>query len=131
MKILLALFLLILEHESWAGMTLVDRLMTIKQVVSSSGCNTHFCVTSGTYTGNGTGKSITGLGFTPNIVIVKQDGSNRAVLRSSTMTGSKGLTETVALESGVITSLDSDGFTVGTDVRSNSNGGTYYWVSFK
>src|SRR5690349_8023372 len=87
-------------------------------------------VASGSYTGNGSSKSITGLGFQPAFVWV-QGGSNVAVLCLDAF----GANQTRAviflngLFSGGVTSLTSDGFTVGSDATVNSNSVTYYWLA--
>ena len=102
-------------------------------------------VTTGTYDGNGSaGRSIT-VGFRPIFVFIKVDYENIAdndlssgVIRTAMMTGdnAKPLTGTQALMSGLITSLDANGFTVGDDLRVNAAGAscggtcTYYWTVF-
>ncbi len=43
---------------------------------------------TGSYVGNGTaGRSITGVGFQPDAVIIKGNAAQHAVMRTSTMTG--------------------------------------------
>jgi hypothetical protein len=114
---------------SEAAVTLADRLLSIKQSASSG-----YRVTSGSYTGDGVnGKAITGIGFTPSLVIIKQNGTARTVMRSSTMTGgTRSVTETAnGFEANLITSLDANGFTLGTDARVNTSSSTYYWTAFK
>ncbi len=88
---------------------------------------------TGTYTGNGTSQSITGVGFQPDVVIIKGDTNKNAILRSSTMTGdaSKSLVGNPSLQSGRIESLDTDGFTVGTNADVNEDSTAYYWVAFE
>lgn len=89
-------------------------------------------VLSGTYMGDGTdNRAITGLGFTPDLVIIKGDTTENAVLRSYTMSGdaAKDLIDG-SISSNRIQSLDAEGFTVGTDARVNTNGTTYYWVAW-
>ena len=111
---------------------------------------------TGTYTGNGTaGRTITGLGFRPDVVILKvdfcdpavnpscpPDSATSGVMRTSTMTGdnSKPLVGGQAFASNLIQSLDADGFTVGSDLRVNAldlcgAAGTspcdYYWTAWK
>jgi hypothetical protein len=103
-------------------------------------------MTTGSYVGDGSAsRSIGGLGFQPDIVIIKVDYSDlvnsnlsSAVMRTSSMSGdnTKPLKGGQALTSGLILSLDVDGFTVGSDLRVNDAttcGGpcTYYWVAFK
>jgi hypothetical protein len=92
----------------------------------------NFRVASGSFTGNGTaGRAITGLGFTPDLVIVKGNTTQLAVARTSTMTGdaTKPLATAVAPGTGQITSLDSAGFTLGTNARVNASGTAYTWTA--
>ena len=89
---------------------------------------------SGSYTGDSTdNRAITGLGFQPDVVIVKTDDSKVGVIRTSTMAGdlSKPMTGATGLTADLIQSLNADGFTVGTDDRVNKSGITVYWVAFK
>ena len=44
-------------------------------------------IRTGHYEGNGTSLSVTGVGFQPDVVIIKGDTTERAVARTSTMTG--------------------------------------------
>ena len=89
---------------------------------------------SGTYNGNGTaGRQITGLGFQPDVVIVKSTAATEAFMRTNTMPAglSKRLVGGNAAETNQITALDADGFTLGSGTRANNNGDTYYWQAFK
>ena len=102
---------------------------------------------TGSYTANGAAtQSIAGLGFRPDVVMVKVDYSDgvnddlsSAVIRTSTMVGvnSKPMKGTQGFLANLITSLDADGFTVGNDERVNWQAGncggtcTYHWVAFK
>jgi hypothetical protein len=95
-------------------------------------------VASGTYTGNGTdNRAITGVGFTPDVVIVKSDdNAGVTVMRTATMVGdnAKPLTGATALTANLIQSLDSNGFTIGGGGGSNpvnKNGSGYHWTAFK
>src|SRR5919109_1842946 len=86
----------------------------------SAGSFTGLRLATGSYTGNGTdNRSITGIGFQPDVVIVKGNAFGVAVLRSSTMSGdaSKPLAGTTALTANLIQSLDTNGFTLGDDFR--------------
>ena len=83
----------------------------------------------GTYTGNGTSQSITGLGFAPEYVATMDTQSQRAVQRFT------GMTRTFQFDrdagaSGRINSLDADGFTVGSQDEANRNGDVYHYVAF-
>jgi hypothetical protein len=87
---------------------------------------------TGTFTGNGVdNRAVTGLGFAPDLVIVKSSGGHVAVFRTSAMSGdvSKPV-DAAALTANLIQSLDSGGFTVGNDNRVNQNGTTYEWIAF-
>lgn len=91
---------------------------------------------TGWYTGNGTSQSITGVGFIPEIVIIKGDTYQSAVMRTDSMTGdnAKDLSSSSSLQAGLITSLDTDGFSVGGDYRVNKGPMPfytyYYWAAF-
>ena len=89
---------------------------------------------TGSYPGNGTdGRPITGLGFAPNVVIIKEAGSAPAVCRTSTMFGdvSRRLDGGEAMEPDRIESLGADGFTIGQDAMVNRLGSIYHWVAFR
>jgi hypothetical protein len=91
-------------------------------------------VASGTYSGNNTNnRAITGVGFQPDVVIVKANATQVAVVRTSTMTGdaSKPMTGASGLATGRIKSLDADGFTLGTHATVNASSTTYYWIALK
>ena len=97
-------------------------------------------VRTGSYTGDGfDNKQITGLGFKPDIVIIKGNVAQDPVCTTSSMPAysAKALGSTAAaLVANTIKSLGVDGFTLGTDARVNSSaacGGacTYYWVAFE
>ena len=91
-------------------------------------------VLSGSYTGDGTdARAFTGLGFRPDVLIIKANAAQVGVIRTSTMNGdaSKPMTGGTALTANLIESLDPAGFTVGSDARVNANGTEYYWIAFK
>jgi len=93
-----------------------------------------FQMATGSYTGNGTSQSITELGFSPDFVIVKaSDDAQYGVWTSSAMSADTTvyfrLYGTASI-TGAITSLDGDGFSVGSHATVNSNGITYYWEAF-
>ncbi len=93
-----------------------------------------FRVRSGSYSGSGLARSITGLGFQPDVVIVDGSGGGAdSVIRTNTMANpnSKQIDNPAALLANQIVSLDVDGFSLGTDIDVNQNGITYYWVAFK
>ena len=89
---------------------------------------------SGSYLGDGaTSHTIAGLGFRPDVVIVKGGTSKLAVMRTATMPGdsAKQLAASTTLQSQRIRSLDIDGFTVGPHSEVNGQGVTYSWVAFR
>ena len=96
----------------------------------------HFNVT--TYSGNGsTGRALTGVGFAPDFLWVKERSNDTGahflndIIRGETKYLQSNSTSTEADDSNVITSLDSDGFTVGNDDDSNASGDTYVAYSWK
>ena len=91
-------------------------------------------VKSGSYTGSGLARSITGVGFQPDVVIIDGvNGGANSVIRTSTMANpnSKQIDTPTGLAGNQITSLDADGFSLGTDTDVNQNTITYHWVAFK
>jgi len=89
---------------------------------------------TGSYVGSGVdARQITGIGFQPDVVIVKAATNRYGVIRTSTMSGdhAKVLGSTGALSSDCIQSITADGFTVGTDNTVNTWGTAYYWVAMK
>ena len=96
-------------------------------------------VASGSYTGNNVdNRAITGVGFQPDVVIVKSaDNAGVAEIRTSTMAGdvTKPMTGNTALTANLIQSLTSDGFTIGGGGASanpvNKNGSTFQWTAFR
>jgi len=88
---------------------------------------------TGTFTGDGAdNRAFTGVGFQPDVVIVKRYPNKNALIRTSTMTGdvSKKFTGS-GLLSNMIQSLDADGFTLGNDSFVNASGDPYHWIAFK
>jgi hypothetical protein len=93
-------------------------------------------VLSGTYTGDGTaGRPITGLGFRPDVVIIKGDAAQDPVWRTSTMFGDAtkpaGGDTSAPLAPNLIQSLDGNGFTIGSSAAVNGAATTYSWVAFE
>ena len=80
------------------------------------------------YTGTGSSNSITGVGFNPDLVWIKDRGATFSQTLTDKVRGTSkelyanGTAAEVVYSQGV-TSFDSDGFTVGTDGGINSNGG--------
>jgi hypothetical protein len=83
----------------------------------------------GSYVGNGTSQSVTGLGFSPEYVMVIPSDTGAPVQRFSGMSTSYQFSVDLGA-SDRITSLDSNGFTVGASAQANTNGTTYYWVAW-
>ncbi len=91
-----------------------------------------FSMQNGSYTGNGAARSITGLGFRPDLVIIKGAGATQGVFRTYLMKGDSTayLASATANLTGAITSLDADGFSLGTNAVVNTNGTVYQWQAF-
>lgn len=89
----------------------------------------------GSYTGNATdNRSITGVGFQPEYVIVRPSSANSTVQHSNAMGASTDQSERFWASVGLtnaIQSLDADGFQVGTDATVNGSGNTYHWMAWK
>jgi len=101
----------------------------------------------GSYTGNGSSNSITGLGFQPDFVMIRSTASNSWFMYDSERTVSVGdnpgtanarpyiLANTDGKENGAVTAnidLDSDGFSMNTtDGGLNTNTQTYVYMAFK
>jgi hypothetical protein len=83
----------------------------------------------GTYNGNAANRSFTGFGFSPEAVILMGNNAARAVSRLSGMTRSYGFDASTGTTTGV-TSLDADGFSVGTAAEANASGIAYHYVAF-
>ena len=90
---------------------------------------------SGSYNGDGTtGRVFSGFGFQPNVVIIKaRTGSREGQISISSMGANA--TKTISgntsagLTAGRITSLDSDGFTLGSDATVNAVSTVYDWLA--
>ena len=89
----------------------------------------HFDVV--TYTGSGASKSITGLNFSPDLVIISNRGTtDKSVVTDSVRGATKELVwdpteEAESTNADGLTSFDSDGFTVGADVLYNRSSDSY------
>jgi hypothetical protein len=83
----------------------------------------------GSYTGNGTSKSIAGLGFSPEYAMVLPAANTAAVQRMSAMTRTFMFGADTGSTTG-ITSLDSTGFTVGNSTSVNTNAATYHYIAW-
>lgn len=89
---------------------------------------------TGSYVGNGSATQvISGLGTVPTLLLVKgADGSDAWIATSTMASGyAMKLTGTAGVETGLISSLDADGFTVDeTGGLSNESGITYYYTAW-
>lgn len=90
----------------------------------------------GTYTGDGLdNKVISGIGFTPDMVIVKNgsttDPARMLTTDMITNTQDSMPLTTAAPDANGIKTLNSDGFTVGTSATVNGSGNTLYWIALK
>ncbi len=89
---------------------------------------------TGTYTGNSTdNRAITQVGFQPDVVLIKGDTGQEAVIRTSSMLGdnAKQMIGGDALKDDLIQSLDWNGFTLGSNNRVNDSGRAYYWMAWQ
>lgn len=85
----------------------------------------------GTYTGNHSGQTISGVGFQPSYVFVIASGTGQGWQRSSATSGVKSYNYGNADSNTAITALAADGFTVGNDDQVNENGKTFYYLAWK
>lgn len=95
--------------------------------------NSQAAYTYGRYTGDGNAtQAVSGLGFQPEVILVKGAGNQTAWLATSTMSSgdAKLLNVETAPQTGLISSLDADGFTVGNSSNSNSEGVDYFFVAW-
>jgi hypothetical protein len=83
----------------------------------------------GTYTGNGTTQSITGVGFQPELVMLLGNNAQRAVARYSGAARTYGFDASTGVTTGV-TAFGADGFSVGAAAEANANGVAYHYVAF-
>lgn len=91
-------------------------------------------IATGTYTGNGSARSISGLGLggAPDVVFVKAATSIEGRYRTSSLVGDLTFPLGNSLPvSGHITSLDSDGFSLGTNVTVNQSGVLFYYIALR
>ena len=86
-------------------------------------------MTVGSYTGNGGSQTIGSLGFSPDYAMVLSAGADAAVQSSRTMGATFRFDETAAAANGV-SSLDSNGFSVGNSAETNVNGRTYHYIAW-
>jgi hypothetical protein len=84
---------------------------------------------AGTYNGNGTTQSITGVGFQPELVILMGNNAQRAAARYSGAARTYGFDASTGVTTGV-TAFGADGFSVGAAAEANANGVAYHYVAF-
>lgn len=91
-----------------------------------------FSMAQGSYTGSGATRSISGVGFAPDLVLIKDNAANQAVFRTRQMPGDATayMAAATADFAGGITSLDGNGFSLGTSTAVNTSGNTYHWQAF-
>ncbi len=91
-----------------------------------------FSMATGSYTGNATdNRAITGVGFRPDLVIIKSDSTGAGIFRTSQMATSTVILNLNSIPTyNMIKSIDSDGFTVGTQANVNTNAAVYRWQAF-
>ena len=98
---------------------------------SDCSSNGKFCV--GAYVGTGSSpRSVTSVGFQPNLVWVKPSGANAATWKSSTMPTDYAqhfIASAQSTNGAYFTTLDSTGFSVG--ASNNTTSGIFYYVAFK
>lgn len=90
--------------------------------------------TVGSYTGTGAALSISGVGFQPDAIMIKSEAAYQAFLVTGDMPAgdAKPMGESAtALESGKVTSIDADGFSVGTDAETNNSGTVYHFICWQ
>jgi hypothetical protein len=130
------------RSAQWVGR--LGRALLVLAGLLGTSSSAYAQIATGTYTGDGVGGRAINVGFQPDIVIIKADNGDistptEGVIRTSTMTGTKGAWSSAALQAGYITSLTATGFTVGSDIRVNalnvcgagSDPCVYYWAAFK
>jgi hypothetical protein len=87
-------------------------------------------MTVGNYTGNGGfNRSITGVGFQPELVMVLGDTAQRAALRATGMSRTYQWDDGTGTTTGV-TAFGADGFTVSNSAMVNTNGVGYHYIAF-
>ncbi len=90
----------------------------------------------GSYSGNSSTQSITGLGFQPNWVMIKRyNGTENWYIQDSARGSTKqlyaNLTDAEFDETNAVTSFDSDGFTMGSYNGINNSGEDYIYIAYK
>ena len=89
-------------------------------------------VSHGTYTTGTTpadDRVISGVGFTPLFVLVKQDGTQNAAFRFTTMAGDSSFVGATSATTDAIQAMASDTFTVGLHAAVQTASNTFYWLA--
>lgn len=91
-----------------------------------------FQMATGTYTGNGAVRTISGIGLDPDLVIIKANTAQQGVFRTGLMAGNNTayMAAATANFTGGITALGTDSFSLGTNATVNSAGVVYHWQAF-
>ena len=102
--------------------------------------SSYWRVSSGYYNGTSSSLPITGLGFQPQLLIIKGSGSTAnqdPVITWRGMSDSSGNTNATTVinpstkpATGIVETFDSDGFTIGTSVLVNETGRRYFWTAW-
>lgn len=94
-------------------------------------------IAHGVYAGTGVAQSVSGLGFSPDFVLVKaasQTTPTHAVIATRDMIADGAYGMRINTGSGLtdsVLSMDDDGFGVGAAADVNESGRNYYWIAFK
>jgi hypothetical protein len=105
--------------------------------VNASGENYHWiafkansqAMQVGNYSGNGGFQALTGVGFSPELVVVLGNTAQRGVLRANGMSRTYQFSGGTGSTSGVV-AFGADGFSVWNSAEVNSNGVAYHYVAF-
>ncbi len=97
-----------------------------------SGASGTYKMATGTYTGTGSALSVSSLPFSPDLVMIKDSGANYMVFRTSMMAGniSSYFANPLADFNNAITSIDANGFSIGTSPVVNTSGRVLHWQAF-
>ncbi|MBP9759784.1 MAG: hypothetical protein KBD24_00255 [Candidatus Pacebacteria bacterium] len=87
---------------------------------------------SGSYVGTGIAHEVGGIGWTPDLVIIKASNTQKSVFRTSLMAGdiTAFMEDAKVPFAGGISALTNSGFTIGTYSDVNSAGVTYDWEAY-
>lgn len=92
-----------------------------------------YTMANGSYLGDGAIRTITGIGFAPDLVMIKCNNTtnNPGAFRTKLMSGDSTITLAWGnLFTGGITSLDANGFSIGTNTWVNPPGSMCHWQAF-